>query len=333
MHRIRLPRASGACRPAKRALSGAIETMTKHRLHVRRLPQRLTGDASRTILRFFWLGSTERACRVMDRVLSLGDREAFALLKTTLGEFRRPHPHLQDTLIEHFHEAVALSGESIAASRERELLIGAYFTMEYAFESTALCNPSMVPVRDQSGLAPGSLRVLISLRAVGEGHVSSIVYRSAVLTRDCDVIIDPPEPSVRAARAVENPVYDKGTFREKLTEMGGDDPVPFPETGGIRAGSLDHARHFVAEDRPGREMSELVQIGPADSYGDHAQERAAWRSPRYADAGRADRSVPCQNGCQHLFHPMHYSTNSGSDRGENLLYIFLCDERPLLRFK
>ena len=69
----------------------------------------------------------------------------------------------------------------VALSRERRLLIGAYFTNEYSVEGAALFNPSIVPAPDQAGLPPGEQRFVMSLRAVGEGHISSIEFRTGVI--------------------------------------------------------------------------------------------------------------------------------------------------------
>ena len=102
----------------------------------------------------------------------------------------------------------------------RQRLIGSYFTMEYAHESAALFNPSMVPARNQAGLPEGSTRFLMSLRAVGEGHISSIVFRQGVIDRDGQVSIDPVGPSARRLRRVEGQVFEKSRARQFLKDTG-----------------------------------------------------------------------------------------------------------------
>jgi hypothetical protein len=79
----------------------------------------------------------------------------------------------------------------VRLSEERRLLIGAYFTHEYSIEGAALFNPSMVPAPDQSGLAAGEQRFIMSVRAVGEGHVSSVGFRTGVIDEQCDLTFDP----------------------------------------------------------------------------------------------------------------------------------------------
>ncbi len=178
----------------------------------------MTGSSERTIVRFFWPGSNERARRIIGRVMSLTGDETSALLKTTLEDFRNPHPDLHRILEEHYRQAAEMAEHGADAGPERRLLIGAYFTMEYAFESAALFNPSVVPVRRQDG--SGDLKVLISLRAVGEGHVSSIVFRTGVITADGDVVVDEAGPRARAMRPVEDPEYERAELQAKLREIG-----------------------------------------------------------------------------------------------------------------
>ena len=104
--------------------------------------------------------------------------------------------------------------------KSRQLFIVSLFICEYALESTTLFNPSIVPHPDQSGLARGALRVVISLRATGEGHISSIEFRSGVINEDGAISIDPVSRYVNAPELVPNPSYDKGAFTFKLVEMG-----------------------------------------------------------------------------------------------------------------
>jgi len=104
-------------------------------------------------------------------------------------------------------------------SETKRALIGAYFTMEYSIESAALFNPSIVLHPDQSHLDEGSLRFIMSLRAIGEGHVSSIVFRSGVLDRHNTFIFDPTSDYVERPDVRLNPVYDRHLFELKLNEM------------------------------------------------------------------------------------------------------------------
>src|SRR5205085_3562325 len=104
-------------------------------------------------------------------------------------------------------------------SENRRLLIGSYFTQEYALESAALFNPSMVWHPDQSGLPAGSRRFVLSLRATGEGHISSITFRSGVIDADDQIAIDEPSRFVTTPEQVPNALYEKNLFHRKLFEL------------------------------------------------------------------------------------------------------------------
>ena len=105
-------------------------------------------------------------------------------------------------------------------SPERQMLIGAYFTHEYSPESAALFNPSIVPHPDQSGLPKGALRFILSLRATGEGHISSITFRVGVVSAQHRITLTPPVPFVTEPERVPNVAYVKGLFAHKLEEAG-----------------------------------------------------------------------------------------------------------------
>ncbi len=99
---------------------------------------------------------------------------------------------MDSVLQEHFGQASKVVPDLDQVSQAKRLLIGAYFTMEYSFASAALFNPSIVPHPDQSDLDEDSLRFIMSLRATGEGHISSIVFRTGVIGPDHEVEVDPP---------------------------------------------------------------------------------------------------------------------------------------------
>jgi hypothetical protein len=97
--------------------------------------------------------------------------------------------------------------------------------MEYSIESAALFNPSIVPHPDQSHLKKGSLRFIMSLRATGEGHISSIVFRSGVLDRHNKFLFDPISDFVETPDLQLDPVYKRNPFQLKLNEMGAGDEI------------------------------------------------------------------------------------------------------------
>ncbi|MHC4136721.1 MAG: glycoside hydrolase family 130 protein [Planctomycetota bacterium] len=187
---------------------------------VQRLRQRLRRDAGLTIARFFWPGSPQRAAAVIDRVRKLDPETASRLLDSCLDDFGERYDDLPGIFEDHCTEAVERVAATDAVSRERRQLIGAYFTMEYAYASAAFFNPSIVPAQDQSDVPAGSVRFVMSLRAVGEGHVSSLVFRTGLIDDRGGITIDPVPPQSRRLKVVEDRTFMKRRFRRKLIEAG-----------------------------------------------------------------------------------------------------------------
>ena len=116
-------------------------------------------------------------------------------------------------------------GNGDRISSARRLLIGADFTHEYSIEGAALFNPSLVPAPDQSDLPRGALRFVMSLRAVGEGHISSIEFRSGVIGPRGQIVFDARSPFVSTGHRTPNPSYKKEVFERKLEELGLDNDL------------------------------------------------------------------------------------------------------------
>lgn len=190
-------------------------------LPVRRLPIRLEGDDRRVILRPFVM-SNGRVRTLFERLDAMPEQEVAVLLAEVSASFSDRHAKLAESFQEHFKLGVELTGWNPRWSRSRQTLAGAYLTMEYAVDSAALFNPSIVAHPDQSGLPRGAVRFLMSLRATGEGHVSSIVFRTGTITPDLNVSIDPLPPKLSRARAAPDQAYERPLFGRKLGEMGVD---------------------------------------------------------------------------------------------------------------
>src|SRR5439155_16373668 len=112
------------------------------------------------------------------------------------------HQQIRDLLLRRFERVEKSLLTNRRISEERKLLIGAYFTNEYALEAAALFNPSIVPHPDQSDLPAGSLRFILSLRATGEGHISSITFRTGFVNPDNTISINPPTKFLTEPRQV-----------------------------------------------------------------------------------------------------------------------------------
>ncbi|GAB3980736.1 glycoside hydrolase family 130 protein [Plantactinospora veratri] len=151
-----------------------------------RLDLTLNPDPARVVVKLFVPGEDAalvrtRASAIIERIARLDDDEAARLLQQTLQRFGGRHHDLEGTFRHHHdlvHHRIPRTSELSPTAR---LLVGAYFSHEYAVEAAALCNPSMVPHPDQTGLGPDQLRVAVSLRQIGEGHLSSIGFAAAIL--------------------------------------------------------------------------------------------------------------------------------------------------------
>ena len=148
---------------------------------VQRLPDQLTSDDRRVIPRYLSFGEPRRIRSICARVAAISPERARQRLVDLEKRFSSRHRHMEQTFRDHYHRVSRHVPQEQMLSSEQEMLIGAYFTMEYSIEAAALFNPSIVPHPDQDGVAEGSIRFLMSLRATGEGHVSSIVFRRGVI--------------------------------------------------------------------------------------------------------------------------------------------------------
>jgi len=132
-----------------------------------------------------------RANHIVERVLALDPKVAAHQLAEVLENFRGRHRNLLETFearADVMEQALAAHGAFSSVQRQ---LIGAYFLNEYSFEASALFNPSIVPHPDQSEAPKGGLRFILSLRAVGEGHVSSLTFRAGTIAADGSLTVDP----------------------------------------------------------------------------------------------------------------------------------------------
>ena len=156
----------------------------------------------------------------MARVLAIPEADVKALNVELARLFEARHRDLTPTFERNFEAVAHHVPRAADLSIDRRRLIGAYFTHEYAIEAAALFNPSIVPAPDQSGLASGAMRFVMSLRAVGEGHLSSIEFRSGTLQADGDIAIDDPGAYLVAGSRASPTHFVKSRFTTKLEELG-----------------------------------------------------------------------------------------------------------------
>ena len=186
---------------------------------------RLLPDARRVLVKPFLPGEeffpdgSSRIETVLRRILAMSEHDVSTTLAVTREEFAGRHRDLETVLEAHFETVADRVGLIDDLSTPRRLLIGAYFSHEYAVEAAALGNPSIVTAPDQSGLAPGEVRFIMSLRAIGEGHISSIEFRSGVIGADLAIRVEDPSGHIETGARVAAD-YEKGFFETKLQDLG-----------------------------------------------------------------------------------------------------------------
>src|SRR5580704_19239238 len=189
-------------------------------IHLERKATILKPDQSRVLLRPFNPGNLQRIAMIVSRIMALPEDQVGPVLDEVSAEFSQRHQDIRRIFLERF-ELVrdSLSADQVV-SEQRQLLIGSYFLAEYSLESAALFNPSIVPHPDQTNLPTGALRFIMSLRATGEGHISSITFRTGIIHSDQQIEVCKPAGFLTEPRQIPNPVYEKGLFGRKLAELG-----------------------------------------------------------------------------------------------------------------
>ncbi len=191
-------------------------------LIVNRSGVKFVPDLSRVIARYYYT-SDKRSIMMIRRVLTMPDEDVNISLSQVLRGYSKRHRNISIIFEKHFYklshlfEKIGLNPDTL--SQQRKLLIGSYFTMEYSIEAAAFFNPSIVAHPDQTEIAPGEERVILSFRATGEGHISSIVFRTGVLDKDNQLIIEPVGKMLDEAEYIIRHNYEKESFRKDLDEL------------------------------------------------------------------------------------------------------------------
>lgn len=180
----------------------------------------LRPDSSRVLIRPFVPSNPTAIAHIIGRALALTETETEEQLAAVTADFGSRHLDIRAIWQLHFENVKPHVFSDRPLSETRQLYIGALFSGEYALESAALFNPSIVPHPDQSGLGPDELRFILSLRATGEGHISSIEFRTGVIRADYSISIEEPSRYVAAPALDPNPTYRRSIFLHKLMEMG-----------------------------------------------------------------------------------------------------------------
>lgn len=247
------------------------------RIPIERQPIRVYPDAKRVIARFFFNGE-QRAKEIVERVMKLSEDEVFAIISPLLQEFSKRHRNITKILYRHCNR-VAPCIESVGFDPQeltsyRKLLMGSYFTHEYSIESAAFFNPSLIEDPDQSELEAGQKRLIISFRAVGEGHISSIAFRRAIIDRNNKIEVLPVGNYVDEAEIIRNTTtFEKKLFFEKMVTARID-----PKTAKELKGKLDDKFDY---DTLQRTILDLQHTGINDSKKTE-YEKILWLSDSYS---------------------------------------------------
>lgn len=230
----------------------------------------------RVVARFFFNGEA-RAKAIISQVVAMSDAEVAATVMPLLREFSRRHRNITRIFerhcdrVRHLFASQQINFEEV--DYKKRLLIGSYFTNEYSIESAAFFNPSLIEDIDQSGLEEGETRVIISFRAVGEGHISSIAFRHGTINRDNEIKLIQAGNYVEEAEVIRNATYHKNSFFHNAVSIKLPDPVlsevqnRLPET--FEYISLKHVI---------REMQQRYQV---DHFIKKALERLLWLADSY----------------------------------------------------
>jgi predicted GH43/DUF377 family glycosyl hydrolase len=164
-----------------------------------------------------------RASKTIASVLRMSNKDASIALGQILRDYSVRHRNISKIFERHFNRVSyllkPLNVDPASLDIALKILIGAYFTCEYSIESAAFFNPSIIEHPDQSELEPGAKRIIISFRATGEGHISSIVFRAGVLDKGSNLQIEPTGKMLEEAEHIRRNLYEKSSFRNKLDEM------------------------------------------------------------------------------------------------------------------
>lgn len=219
-------------------------------------PLRLHADPSRVVVRPFHIawqavnGLPSRTERLVKSVLQLTAEETRAQLGLVLKDFEARHWQTRRVFMTRYDEIEAQMGlDGSEIGDEKRQLIGAYFCHEYSYAAAALMNPSAVPHHDQSGMPKGSMRILMSLRAVGEGHISSVAFREGIITDRNELKLAPEPPFCTAADAIgdelEAPEGEVTVYRHRDSTLSGTllFPITKAQSNGLEDMRLTHFTH------------------------------------------------------------------------------------------
>lgn len=224
----------------------------------------LNANISRVITRPYIPPNEGRIANIIDRVLGLDEDEVVTLLDTIIHDFAHRHRYFREALMRNFENMARYVSDIDTLSEQRKLLMGSYFTAEYSVEAAALFNPSMVQVPNLETDPEGACRFIMSFRVVGEGHISSIEFRSGIVDSNNDIYFDPMSDYVRTPEIHTNSSYNRELFHLKLQRMGASEKVTdwllnrLPDKFTFNELEKRIADHFNGKDIRERDKAEVI---------------------------------------------------------------------------
>lgn len=186
-------------------------------VHIEKLPIRITPSSARTLIRPFIPGNPVQVDHILFRIFSVGRSERQRILKNIYEHIEMPDDIIKSIFLRHFENIRPRIPSNVEIIEEQKEFIGAYFTQQYALESTALFNPSIVPhpIQDKKGVT----RFVMSLRAIGEGHISSIIFMEGEVDAKFNISIYPHSPVIYEPERKAH-LYEKNLFIKSSNELG-----------------------------------------------------------------------------------------------------------------
>jgi predicted GH43/DUF377 family glycosyl hydrolase len=248
------------------------------RVSVVRKNLKFAPDSSRVVARYFMNGEA-RSQKIMSRIMTLDENQVSFNLEHTLREFAGRHRNISQVFLKHCgniqNVIESMEVDFSGLSNDRKMLIGSYFTMEYAIESAAFFNPSIVEDLDQSFLEKGEKRIIISFRATGEGHISSIVFRRGILDKNNDLQVMKVGDHIDKAEITHKKLYNKKRFVRKLLEMN----IPEKYSTTIMQVLPDKFEYYVLKDAVNKVLGDTT----ISSERRNALEEVTWLADSFYD--------------------------------------------------
>lgn len=189
------------------------------KITVKRKETRFTSDSSRVINKFYYPGNKRRAKNIINLVIQLPEEKIKHLLEDVLYNFAHRHRNIEEVFTRNYKNVDSLIPTQNHLSEDRKLLIGSYFTHEYSIEAAGFFNPSIVVHPDQRKMKKGELKVVLSFRATGEGHISSVEFRSGKLDKYNNMFIDSSHHHCETPEIMMKEHYKKSFFIKKFKQV------------------------------------------------------------------------------------------------------------------